>query len=102
MHPTPITNASSQVGRYWLMKRNDPSYCPGGATTCPTQQYYHIPAAWLNPSNMSPPKENLLVMFDVTGATDITKVALATSSMAHSGSPNTAVVDPTKVVSCEF
>jgi hypothetical protein len=30
-----------EVGRYWTLARDDASACPGGAATCPTQQYYH-------------------------------------------------------------
>ena len=89
----------NDVGRYWTLQRNNGAACPAGAKTCPTQQYYHVPASWLNPAGSD--SKNLLVVFDVTGATDLSGVGLATSSM---GSSNAAVspIDPTKVVSCEF
>ena len=40
-----------EVGRYYTLPRNDASACPAGQTSCPTQQYYHIPAAWLSGSS---------------------------------------------------
>jgi hypothetical protein len=90
-----------EVGRYWLLERNDGSYCPGGAKTCPTQQYYHIPVSWLHPAGENSPP-NLLVLFDMTGATDITSVGLATSGMKSSDDLSSSAVDPTQVISCEF
>ena len=82
-----------EIGRYWTLERNDGSACPFGKESCPTQQYYHLPAAWLSSG-----KPNVLVIFETLGAPSITSVGLATSSMEDGA----AVADPTKVVSCEF
>lgn len=83
-----------EVGRYYTLTRNDGSACPKGSS-CPTQQYYHIPAAWL----VSGQNANLLTIFEASGATELSSVGLATAQMATGAGPT---VDPTKVVSCEM
>lgn len=54
-----------EVGRYWTLERNDGSACPFGAKECPTQQFYHLPAAWL----LEKGEKNELVIFETLGAT---------------------------------
>jgi len=82
------------VGRYYTLERNDASSCPAGQSGgCPTQQYYHIPAAWLMPSG------NTLTVFEASGATNLASVELAVSTMVAGDAPGN---DVTKVTSCEF
>ena len=92
------------AGRYWLLARNEGSACPGGAQTCATQSFYHLPRAWLEDSGDGrSDKPNLLTLFEVEGGIDLSAVSLAVSSMETSvAAAAEGEVDPTKVVSCEF
>jgi hypothetical protein len=83
----------NEVGRYYTLERNDASACPADGSSCPTQQYYHVPAAWLVDG------PNLLTIFEASGATDLTSVGLATAAMESGAGID---VDPSKVVSCEM
>ena len=83
-----------EVGRYWTLERNDGSACPFGASECPTQSFYHVPAAWLRSDG-----KNSLVIFEALGAADVGSVGLATAAMASGAG---AAVDVGKVVSCEY
>lgn len=86
---------SHEVGRYWMLVRNKAVECPNGEASCPTQQYYHIPAAWLNPTGTS-----TITVFETLGAPDYSKGALAVSSMTQgTQQPN---VDLTTVQTCAF
>lgn len=84
-----------EVGRYWTLPRNDGSACPFSAKECPTQQFYHLPAAWLAKSGA----KNDLVLFETLGAAKVTSVGLAVASMVTGTGPT---VDVDAVVSCEY
>lgn len=83
-----------EVGRYWSLERNDGTACPFGASKCPTQQFYHLPAAWL----AKPGAKNDLVVFETLGG-DPSTVGLATATMKSGAGPTVAV---DKIVSCEY
>ena len=85
----------NDVGRYWLLERNDGSECSGGRARCATQELYHVPRSWLAAAG----GENVLTLFEAAGAPDPTSVRLAASSM-HDGAP--PAVDPESVSSCVF
>eukprot|EP00040_Diaphanoeca_grandis_P031845 m.191403 g.191403 ORF g.191403 m.191403 type:complete len:783 (+) comp32431_c0_seq1:96-2444(+) len=87
-----------EVGRYWTKERNDASACPAGAKSCATQQYYHIPAAWVNTAGSD--SENVLTIFETVGQGTGPMATVSISTMSSSSGADT--VDPTKVVSCEF
>ena len=82
-----------EVGRYWSLERDDGTACPFGASKCPTQQFYHLPAAWLRPG-----AKNELVIFETLGG-DPSAVGLATAAMASGAGPTVAV---DRIVSCEY
>lgn len=83
-----------EVGRYWTLARNDASACPDGAASCPTQQYYHIPTAWLSTS-----KTNTLTIFETVGAASMPLAELSVSKITdHAGEWPSL----TSVTSCEF
>ena len=84
-----------EVGRYWTLTRNDGSACPFGKKECPTQQFYHLPAAWLAKAGAT----NELVVFEVLGAASVKSVGLAVASMEAGAGP-TAEMD--SIASCEY
>jgi hypothetical protein len=84
-----------EVGRYWTLARNNGSSCPFGAQQCPTQQFYHLPAAWLAGAGLG----NELVLFEALGATNVRSVGLAVASMVAGAGPS---VDVDTVSSCEY
>lgn len=84
-----------EVGRYWTLARNDGSACPFGAKECPTQQFYHLPAAWLAKAGA----KNELVVFEVLGAASVKSVGLAVASMETGAGPT---VEMDSITSCEY
>jgi len=72
--------------------------CPAGQLSCPTQQYYHVPTAWLSTDG-----DNLLTVFASLGAamdgsTPLARLAVASMGAAGAGK----AVDPTHITSCEM
>ena len=86
-----------EVGRYWTLARDDASACPGGAATCPTQQYYHLPLAHLKDDGT----ENVMTIFESEGAPAGTfkGTGFAVSGMDGAPKPTASL---TEVNSCVF
>jgi hypothetical protein len=59
------------IGRFWLLPRNDGSGLP-------SQRFYHVPPDWL----AEPSALNELVLFEDEGARDVSLVGVAVSRMA--------------------
>jgi hypothetical protein len=59
------------IGRYWLLPRNDGSGVP-------SQRFYHVPPDWLAEAGAL----NELVLFEDEGAADVSRVGVAVSRMA--------------------
>ena len=72
----------NDVGRYWLLDRNDGSECSGGRARCATQELYHVPRSWLRGRR----RRECTDALRGCGAPDPTSVRLAASSM-HDGAP---------------
>jgi hypothetical protein len=94
-----------EVGRYWTLQRNNGEACPFGASSCPTQQFYHLPSEWLRPAPVAPGGRhpvnywNTLVIFEAVGALKLDKVGLAVAAMKPGAGPG---VDVRQIASCEF
>ena len=65
----------NDLGRYWTLLKNDGSQRP-------TQALYTVPVSWLSPVGAT----NLLVVGEILGATDVSRVQLLASKMV-SGAP---------------
>ena len=79
-----------EIGRYWLLRRGNGTTSSGSinGTGAPTQQYYHVPTAWLvTPGDGATKDMNTLIVFETAGSPaehslNFTSVAVAQSSMA--------------------
>jgi hypothetical protein len=88
------------VGRYWLLERNDFDQCPklgegeggaseqqaGRARACATQTFYHIPTAWLAPS--AEKGGNLLTVFEAAGTDGLPQLAEQRTQGVGNGNGN--------------
>jgi hypothetical protein len=78
------------AGRFWLIPRNDGSGRP-------TQRYYHVPPDWLHIDQL-----NELVLFEDQGASNLTAVGVAISSLGTQPAVLQLGREPRQVVPCEW